>query len=127
VDPRAAAGLITIQYVVATALSLVVFVALANAVVDLYTRGVARAAVDEGARAGAVLDATADDCRRRARGVLDGAVAPGTVEVDCREAGGSMRARARVVLDGWIPGIPSWRFTLEGAVLKEAVVKETAP
>jgi len=23
-----------------------------------------------------------------------------------------------------IPGIPSWRFTLEGAVLKEAVVKE---
>src|SRR5262249_508177 len=84
-DPRSASGLTTIQYVVATAMSLVVFVALANAIVDLYARGVARAAVDEGARAGAVMDATVDDCAARANRVLEGAVPRGSVRVTCSE------------------------------------------
>jgi hypothetical protein len=104
---------------VATALSLLVFVALANAVVDLYVRGVARAAVDEAARSGAVLDATAADCTQRARDVLDGVVAAGTVRITCREVGGAMRARARIALAGWIPGIPTWTMQLEGEVTKE--------
>lgn len=103
----------------ATGLSLVLFVALANAVVDLYVRGVARAAVDEAARAGATLDATVDDCRARARSVLEGVVAPDSVQVTCVEAGGAMRARARVVLDGWLPGIPTWDTVIEGEVAKE--------
>jgi len=104
---------------VAIALSLLLFVALANAVVDLYVRGVARAAVDEGARSGAALDATAEDCRQRAHEVLDGVVATGTVQVTCRETGGAMRARARIVLAGWIPGIPTWTMELEGEVATE--------
>lgn len=120
-DPRSAAGLTTIQYVAATALSLLVFVALANAVVDLYVRGVARAAVDEAARAGAVLDATAGDCEQRARDVLDGVVVSRSVQVTCREVGGAMRARARVALEGWIPGLPTWTFTIDGEVTKERV------
>ena len=62
--------MITVQYVAATAMSLLVFVALANAVVDLYARGVVRAAVDEGARAGATLDVTPTECEQRARDVL---------------------------------------------------------
>ena len=103
----------------ATALSLLVFVALANLVVDLYVRGVARAAVDEAARAGAALDATVTDCEQRARDVLDGAVTSGTVHVTCREVGGVMRAQARVVLAGWMPGIPSWTMELDGEVVKE--------
>ncbi len=105
----------------ATALSLLLFVTLANAVVDLYIRGVARAAVDEAARSGAALDATAADCRRRASDVLDGVVTAGAVRVTCREVGGAMRARARVVLAGWIPGIPTWTMDLEGEVIKERV------
>ena len=105
----------------ATALSLLLFVTLANAVVDLYTRGVARAAVDESARAGAALDATEADCRRRANSVLDGVVTADAVQVTCREVGGAMRARARVVLAGWIPGIPTWTMVLEGEVATERV------
>jgi hypothetical protein len=105
--------------VVATALSLLVFVMLANVVVDLYVRGVARAAVDEGARTGAAVDATADDCRERARNVLDGVVAPGSVRITCREADGAVRAHARVDLAGWIPGFPAWTMDLEGEVVKE--------
>jgi len=92
---------------------------LANAVVDLYVRGVARAAIDEAARSGAVLDATTDDCRRRARDVLDGVVAPGSVRVTCSEDGGTVRARAEIVLEGWIPGIPTWTMVLEGEMVKE--------
>ncbi len=106
---------------VATALSLLVFVALANVVVDLYVRGVARAAVDEAARTGAALDATVADCRQRARDVLDGVVTAGAVRVTCREVGGAVRARARVVLAGWIPGIPTWTMVLEGEVVKERI------
>ena len=103
----------------ATALSLLLFVALANAVVDLYVRGVARAAVDEAARSGAALDATSDDCRQRARDVLDGVVAAGVVRVTCHEVDGAMRAQARLVLAGWIPGIPTWTLTIDGQVAKE--------
>jgi hypothetical protein len=113
----------TIQYVVATALSLLVFVALANVVVDLYARGVVRAAVDEAARAGAAVDTSPKDCERRARDVLANLLA-GTaarvVRVSCREVGGAMEARAQVTLATWIPGIPSWSFTVAGAVVKEA-------
>ena len=105
----------------ATALSLLLFVALANAVVDLYVRGIARAAVDEAARSGAALDASAADCRQRARDVLDGVVASGAVRVTCREVAGAMRARARVVLAGWIPGIPTWTMVIDGEVVKERV------
>jgi hypothetical protein len=32
-----------------------------------------------------------------------------------------MRARAHVVLTGWIPGIPTWTMELEGEVVKERV------
>ncbi len=50
----------TIQYVAATALSLVVFVAMANFIVDLYAARRRPCAVDEGARAGATIDASTD-------------------------------------------------------------------
>jgi hypothetical protein len=82
-------------------------------------RGVARAAIDEAARAGAALDATVTDCEQRARDVLDGVVTSGAVHVTCRDRGDVMRAHARVVLAGWFPGIPSWTMELEGEVVKE--------
>lgn len=97
------------------------FVALANAVVALYVRGVARAAIDEAARAGAAVDASVADCRARARDVLDGVVDVRAVRVTCREVGGVMRARARVAIPGWMPGLPTWTFTLDGEVVEERV------
>ena len=112
----------TIQYVAATALSLFVFVAMANFVVDLYARGVVRAAVDEGARAGAPIDASATDCARRSRDVMAGllsGVAGRSVVVSCHEVDGSMRARADVSLPGWLPLVPTWSFRLDGTVTKE--------
>jgi hypothetical protein len=112
----------TIQYVAATALSLLVFVAMANFIVDLYARGVVRSAVDEGARAGAPLDASASDCESRAREVLEnllGGAAGRSVSVSCRAVDGVMRARADVSFGGWIPVVPTWSFRLDGTVTKE--------
>jgi hypothetical protein len=113
----------TVQYVVATALSLVVFVGMANFIVDLYARGVARAAVDEAARAGAPVDASSADCTQRAHDVLSnllGAAMDGSIRITCREAVGTIRAQATVRLVGWLPGlVPDWSFTLEGSAVKE--------
>jgi hypothetical protein len=114
----------TIQYVAAVALSLIVFVAMANFVVDVYARGVVRSAIDEGARAGAALDSSSADCERRVREVLADLLAEAagrSVQVSCREIDRAMHARAGVVLPGWIPGVPAWSFTVEGSVVKEQV------
>ena len=113
----------TAQFVAATAMSLVVFVMLANLVVDLYSSGAIRAAVDEGARAGAPVDSTVGECERRAKDALDnllgGAMRAG-VHVDCVDVRGTMRAHATVVLRGWLPGVvPDWSFVLEGTAIKE--------
>ena len=48
-------GMATVQYVVTAGLSLLLFVAFANLIVFQYGRGVVRAALDEGVRAGAPL------------------------------------------------------------------------
>jgi hypothetical protein len=118
-------GLTTVQYVAATAFSMLAFVMLANFVVFLYARGVVRAAVDEGARAGGRYGASESECEARAADVLadllGGALGRG-VRVECR--GGTddptMTAHAEVVFEGWIPGLtPDWTFTLEGQSTKE--------
>ena len=86
----------TIQYVVATAMSLFVFVAMANFVVDLYARGVVRSAVDEGARAGAPIDTSPADCERRARDVLANLLsARSDARCACRAARSMARCRRR--------------------------------
>ena len=113
----------TIQYVAATALSLFVFVGMANFIVDLYARGVVRSAMDEAARAGAPVDASAVDCADRAHDVVSnllGGALGSSVRVSCEERGDSVQAHASVELAGWLPGVvPDWSFTIDGTALKE--------
>lgn len=113
----------TIQYVAATGLSLLVFVVLANAVVDFYARGVVRAAVDEAVRAAAPVDASLDACRRRAADVLDdllGGRMRSAVRIDCFDGPGRVHARADVVFPSWLPaGVPNWSFSITGTAVKE--------
>jgi hypothetical protein len=112
----------TVQYVTAVGMALVVFVAMANAVVDLYARGAVRAAVDEGARAAAPYDASTAACTERAQAVV-GALAGGAigrgVRIDCRTRDGEVEARAKVDLASWLPGVPDWSFALIGRAVKE--------
>jgi len=124
-EPCGERGMTTVQYVAATAFSLLAFVMLANFIVFLYARGVVRAAIDEGARAGGRFGAGAPECEARASDVLGdllgGDLGDG-VRVTCREDRGDevMRARSEVVLRGWIPGLtPDWSFTIGAQSVKE--------
>jgi hypothetical protein len=118
------AGMTTIQYVVATAFVLVVFVGLANLVVDLYARGAVRAAVDEAVRASARLDASDTECAARADDVLADLLGPrlrAGVRVTCADGGDTVTARADVRLAGWLALVPDWSFTVTGTAVKERV------
>ena len=114
----------TVQYVAATAFSLIVFVMLANFIVFLYARGVVRASVDEGARAGSRFGSTTAECESRARDVLGDLLAGrlgSDVRVECRSPNDDvMNASARVTLHGWLPGlVPDWTFTLDARSVRE--------
>ncbi|HZP29989.1 MAG TPA: hypothetical protein VFC99_13625 [Acidimicrobiia bacterium] len=117
-------GFTTIQFVVATGLSLLLFVAMANLVVFLYARGAVRAAVDEAARVGARADAGIADCRARAASTLAGLVGGrlgSGVRVRCETTPDTVRVEADVHLAAWLPGLPDWDFTLVGRATKERV------
>jgi len=112
----------TLQHVLATGLTLVVFVMLANVVVDLYARGAVRAAVDEAARAGARVDATPAECAARADDVLAGLVGArlrSGIAISCTETSSRVSARADVRLAGWLAFVPDWSFSIVGTSVKE--------
>lgn len=106
-------GFVTIEALAATGLSLVLFAVLANLVVFGYARGVVRAALDEGVRAGSRLGGGVTTCETRARGVVDdllgGSMGDG-VRITCGDVGPQLQARAQVLLRGWLPPVPDWSF-----------------
>ncbi len=109
-------GFVTVQYVAATAFSLVLLVLFANLLVDLYARAAVRDALDEGARAAAIVGGGPRECEERARAVVSQLVrgsAGRDIDIECVEPGnGFVRARARVRLRAWLPGVPDWTFTV---------------
>ena len=117
------AGFTTIQYVCATAFSLLLFVMVANLLVDLYERGAVRDALDEGVRAGVPASAGADDCRARADDVVRSIAGGSSLRVDslsCVPDGDRVVATARVSLHSWFPAlIPDWRFSLRASAHRE--------
>jgi hypothetical protein len=123
-DESGEEGMTTVQYVAATAFSLIVFVMLANFIVFLYARGVVRASVDEGVRAGSRFNAGATECESRARDVLGDLLGGGLgqdVRVQCESPNDDvMQATVHATLHGWLPGlVPDWTFTLEAQSVKE--------
>ena len=119
---RDAAGFVTIQYVAAIGLSLVVLTMLANLIVFQYGRGVVRAAVDEGVRTGSRASASAHECEARANDViadlLGGAMAEG-VTIACSSSGGFVTARADVTFAAWLEPVPDWSFAVAATAVAE--------
>ena len=112
----------TLPFVLATAFSLVLFVMIANVIVDLYARGAVRAAVDEAARPGARLDAGVRECNVRAHEVLDGLVGArlrSGIDVSCATDGHLVTAHADVRLASWLAWLPAWHFSGVGSAVKE--------
>lgn len=92
---------------------------LANVLVWSYARGVVRAALDEGVRAGARSPDAVAECEARARAVLDdllgGRMREGVGAVRCVDDGDRVAARAVMTFHGWLPAVPSW--TVEAGAL----------
>ncbi len=110
---------------VAMALSLLPLVWFANIGVYLYGQGAVRDALDEGARAGARVDAdSVTVCQQRVQATL-GNVLGGTmgrgVSVTCDEVNGVVRAHAAVHFASFLPPVPDWNFNATAAVVKEQV------
>jgi hypothetical protein len=120
---REDSGFTTIQYVVATAFSLLLFVLMANLLVDLYERGAVRDALDEGVRAGVPIGASADDCATRAHDVVRSIANGSSVrvhELTCVLDGDRIVSRARVSLRSWFPMLlPDWQLSLQASAHRE--------
>jgi len=120
---RGERGFTTIQYVVATGFSLLLFVMVANLLVDLYERGAVRDALDEGVRAGVPTASTADDCVTHSRAVVQSIAGGSSVRIDdltCIRDGDRVVATAHVSLRSWFPMLlPDWRLTLRASAHRE--------
>jgi hypothetical protein len=115
-------GFTTIQYVIAVAWSLLLFVLVANFLVDLYARGAVRDALDDAVRAAAPAPAPVPVCEERAREVLRGLVRGPLVRarIECATSGAFVTADARVTLRSWLPMlVPDWHITLHAVALRE--------
>jgi Flp pilus assembly protein TadG len=127
VDSRTAArrvsddrGLSSIQFVLAAALALILFLALANLVVVQYGKGAIRSALEQGARAGTTAGAPA--CEERANQVVEdllgGRMSDGLV-LSCSVSGGAVVATASAVFESWTPLSPDYSFSLSSTAVVE--------
>ena len=96
-------GVSSVQFLLASALALLLFLVFANLVVVQYGRGAVRSALEQGARVGAVTRSVAD-CEAKAGEVvgqlLGGRMSDGLV-VSCEMSGGLVMATASAVFESW--------------------------
>jgi hypothetical protein len=122
-SPRSESGFTTVQYAVASGFSLLLFVLIANLLVDLYARGAVRSALEEGARAAVPEGTGLAECEARAREGIS-TVAGGSLvrvrDVRCAYEDRMIVARAHVSLRSWLPfAVPDWELRLEAAAAPE--------
>lgn len=115
-------GLTSVGILLAVSFTLIVAVIVVNMLLYLYGQGAARAAIDEGVRAGSRVDAGEDACQLRAEQALEGLM-PGPlgdgVRLNCLVVGGDLIAVADVTLSSPLPGVPSWSFQMEARATQE--------
>lgn len=115
-------GLASVGILLAVVFTMIVAVMVVNLFLYLYGQGAARAAIDEGVRAGSRVAAGEDACQVRAEQALQGLM-PGPlgsgVEIDCLLAGDVLVAVADVTLTSPLPGVPAWTFRMEARAVQE--------
>lgn len=113
-------GVSSAQFVLASALSLVLFLMLANLVVVQYGRGAIRSALEQAARSGSVSGV--DACRETAglvvRDLLGGRMSDDVV-ITCEVVGTTIEAHASARFETWIPLVPDYEFSLATGAIAE--------
>ena len=120
--PGRAGGFVTTQFVLAVALSLLLFVMLCNAIVYQYGRGVVRAALDEGVRSASRAGGTVSACEDAAeevRHTLLGGPVGSHVAIRCGLVADTVQATATGYLPSWLPLVPDWSIDLAASAVKE--------
>ena len=113
-------GVSSVQFVLASALALILFVTLANLVVFQYGRGALRSALEQGARAGSVGGETACEATAAAvvAGLLGGRMSDGLM-VSCTGSATGVEARGNARFASWTPLMPD----LDVALVVRAVAE----
>lgn len=114
-------GITSVQFLLASALSLILFLTFANLVAVQYGRGAIRSALDQGARAGAIVGSPAV-CEATARGVLAqllGGRMGDSVVVSCRPGNGIMTASAFALFESWTPLTADFEISMSGEAALE--------
>lgn len=114
-------GVTSVQFLLASALSLIVFLAFANLVAVQYGRGAIRSALDQGARSGAVVGST-QLCEATARDILSqllGGSMGDSVSVLCHVSDGLMTASGSAVFESWTPLSGDFEIFVSGAAAME--------
>jgi len=114
-------GVSSVQFLLASALSLIVFLAFANLVAVQYGRGAIRSALDQGARSGAVVGST-QLCEATARDILSqllGGLMGDSVSVVCQIHDGLMTASGSAVFESWTPLSGDFEISVSGGAAME--------
>lgn len=114
-------GVTSVQFLLASALALMLFLALANLVVVQYGRGAMRSALDQGARVGAI-SASAADCRQRVDEVLGqllGGQMGQSVGVSCQVGPGIVSATGVADFVSWTPFTPGFHVEMTSVATRE--------
>jgi hypothetical protein len=115
-------GLTSVGILLAVVFTLLVAVVVINMLLYLYGQSAARAAIDEGVRAGSRVDAGREVCELRAaealQGLMPGPLGSG-VTIGCDVVGNELVATADVTLTSPLPGVPAWSFQMEARAIQE--------
>jgi hypothetical protein len=113
-------GVSSVQFVLASALALFLFLALANLVVVQYGRGAIKSALEQGVRAGSVGGVSV--CEDTAITVVDdllGGRMSDDLSLACAVEGQAMVATASVTFESWTPLTPDFAFSLTSRAVAE--------
>ena len=114
-------GVSSVQFVLASALALILFLALANLVVVQYGKGAVRSALEQGARAGSTAGGVAaceDTIEQVVDDLLGGRMSDSLVS-QCTVSGQSIVASASVSFESWTPLTPDFSFSLSSTAVIE--------
>jgi hypothetical protein len=113
-------GFGSIQFALASALALVLFVLLANLVVVQYGKGAVRSALEQGARAGTITGTAG--CEETALDVVNVLLAgrmSDSLAVECTVDAEGVVASATVTFEAWTPLTPDFGFSLSSRAVVE--------